>query len=169
MWAITIYTKQFQYSTAEILARCLGLIFEVQCNYFGCFSETSKNFIYSRFIKSKRRYGKRILRVICEVGDFDFGDKDSSVLGFMPCILVNTPQRFEVTKILWSFGSLWKWRNIWGYLKLKHFGCKTRRYKNHLGDLVYIGYIYIHTYMYIYVCVCVCVCIWIPIQNYLIS
>jgi hypothetical protein len=90
----------FQYSTAEILTRCLGLIFEVQCNNFGCFSETSKNVIYSRFIKSRRRYDKRILRVICEVGDFDFGDKDSSVLGFMPCIIVNTPQHFEVTTIL---------------------------------------------------------------------
>jgi hypothetical protein len=70
---------------------------------------------------------------------------------FMPCILVNNPRRFEGTTILRSL-SLSKW----GYLNLKHFGCKTRRYKNHLE---YSGVD----------CMCVCIHIYIYTRIYMNS
>jgi len=69
------------------LTRRLEGIYEVYCNCSGFFSQTSKNFNYSRFIKSRlrwkrpARHKKSILNVIYEVGDFDCDAEDSSVLG----------------------------------------------------------------------------------------
>jgi hypothetical protein len=149
----------FKWSTAEILTRRLEGTYEIYCYCFGCFSQRSKKFNYSIFIKLRRkwkrpaRHERSILNVICNVGDLIAVMKTQVFWDFIPCILVTNLRSFEGTTIL-RILSLSKWR----YVNIKHIGCKIQRYKNHSG---YFGVedIYIYIYIFVYLCVCVCVCV----------
>ena len=124
------------------LTRRLGGNYEVQCNCSGCFSQTS-----SRFIKSRRRwkrparYEKSILNVICNVADFDCGAEDSSVLGLYA---VYTGKQYPTFRRNYNPSKLKPVEVV-----ILESGCKTRRYKNHLGYSGVDG-IYIYIYIYIY-------------------
>ena len=120
-------------------------------------AKLARTFNYSRFIKSRRRWkrparhGKGMLNVICEVGDFDCGAEDSSVLGLYA---LYTGKQYPTFRRHCNPSKL-KPVEV-GILESYVFQFKTRRNKNNLR---YSGvdsmYIYIYIYIYIYTRVCV--------------